>query len=339
MKHRRFLFILPALLIALAGCAAQAEPVQRTTFALGTVCTQTVYASGDGEALTLAGEELLYALDAQLSVHRAQSEVSLINARAGEWTEVSARTFSLIARAKALAEQTGGAFDPTLGVLTKAWDIAGEHPRVPAADEIASLLPLIGWQGIELDEAASCVRICEGQALDLGAIAKGLAADALAEIYRQADARGVISLGGNVYALGAKQDGAPWRVGLRDPLGTAEDYFATLAVQDVSVVVSGAYERYFEQDGKIYHHILDAQTGYPAASGLLCSVVVSADSTLADALSTALFVRGQGGLALAEAAGADALVLTEAGELFATPGFYDQYDFALNEGSNYVQAG
>jgi thiamine biosynthesis lipoprotein len=212
-------------------------------------------------------------------------------------------TIELIERALYFCELSGGAFDITVGPLVKLWDIGGDDPRLPSGAELDAVLPLIAWQGIVIDREAGTVFLArKGMRLDLGAIAKGYAADEAARIIRAARIpRAVIDLGGNILALGEKTGKKPWRVGIQNPLDDRGSYMGILEVRDKTLVTSGIYERYSEIKGKRYHHILSTADGYPVENGLLSVTVVAEKSADADALSTALFALGyEKGKALAE---------------------------------------
>ena len=182
-------------------------------------------------------------------------------------------------------------------------------------------------------------KIDEGQSLDVGAIAKGYVGDRLTELLGGKCKSALINLGGNVCALGKKPDGSDFSVGLRDPLGEEGQYFCTVAASDISIVVSGAYERNFTKDGVTYHHILDPDTGYPSDSGLLSSIIACKSSTTADGLSTAVFVLGkEKGLALVESVeGAEAMVITSDKKIYMTKGFKAEYDPEYVEGCRYEE--
>jgi thiamine biosynthesis lipoprotein len=165
----------------------------------------------------------------------------------------------------------------------------------------------------------------EGMALDLGAIAKGYACDRTAEILKEKGIKhGILDFGGNVYALGTRPDGSPWRVGIKMPIIGESGLVCFLEVSDVSVVTSGGYERYFEKDGVIYHHLLDPKTGYPVSNGLLSVSIVAKSSTYADALSTACFVLGLGdGMKLVTDFGYEGIFVTEDYKIYVTDGLKD----------------
>lgn len=286
-------FVCICLMLAcllLTGCAAEPPRADRELWAMDTLIGLTAYGPNADQALD-QGVALLNELDALLSVTNPDSAVSHVNQAAGEPVAVPAEAAALIARVGTLSAQTGGALDITLFPLVRAYGfISGEH-RAPDEAQRAELLRLVDWSAVEVD--GDTVRLEPGMAIDLGAVAKGYASQRLTELLAdQGVASAIVSLGGNVQALGARPDGSPWRVAVRDPLD-ADGVVGVVSVADTAVVTSGGYQRYFELDGVRYHHILDPATGLPADSGLLSATVVCADGTTADGLSTALFVLGK----------------------------------------------
>ena len=269
------------LVFTLCGCGAQRQTGE--WFAMDTVMTAAVYGSAD--ALD-AVEAETYRLDALLAAQKDDSEIAAVNDGA---EVVSEETAALLRRALEIAAETNGAYDPTVYPLMRAWGFTDGNYRVPADAELDALLQTTGWTEVSVD--GTTASLPEGFALDLGGIGKGYAAGRCKEILK---AHGVtsalLSLGGNVSALGSKPDGTAWTVAIEDPDGG--DYLGTVQIADQCVVTSGGYQRYFEQDGVRYWHILDPETGKPARSGMKSVTIVSADDTLADALSTALFVMG-----------------------------------------------
>jgi thiamine biosynthesis lipoprotein len=258
-------------------------------------------------------------IDALMSATRPDSELSLINAGAGAApVSVSPELMAVLEKARYFAEISGGAFDPTVGPLVRLWNIGSDTAAVPEAAEIADALGLINWQDMILDRTRGTVLLSKpGMALDLGAIAKGYAADELAGILREAEIPGaIIDLGGNIYAFGTRPPesaGAatrPWRIGIQNPLDDRGVYAGVVELWNCSVVTSGVYERFFLYNGKRYHHILDTVTGFPVENGLVSVTVIAPSSMDADALSTALFTLGyEKGRALAEKEGVQALFI------------------------------
>lgn len=261
-------------------------------------------------------------VDSRMSEWKPTSPLAEVNARAGEAVPVPEDLRAVVKRGLALGRLTDGAFDVTWAALWGLWDFTSGAGRVPAAGAIANRVALVDYRRVVVDDAAGTVRLpAPGMKIGLGGIAKGWALDQAAAALR---ARGVrdftLSAGGQVYAAGQRGD-RPWRVGIRDPRGEADDWFAAVEARDVSVSTSGDYERFFLVDGVRYHHILDPRTGAPAR-GLRSATVVCRDATLADALSTSVMVLGAvRGLALIEALiGTEALVVDESGQVFMTSG-------------------
>lgn len=280
--------LIAAAVLLFSGCERQMHA--QSEFVLGTVCSINLYEAGSAELYgTLFAR--LRQLNDIFNNYSDSSEITRVNQNAAVApVEVSQDFFIVLKTALDFARLTGGAFDPTVGPLIKLWGF-GKEPRVPSQEEIEATKELLGWQCVKLEEHA--VRFTKsGVRLDLGAIAKGYAADCLVDILRERGVqRASISLGGNVYVYGKKRDGSLWSVAIRNPEKPGQNSFM-LKTQDATVVTSGAYERFFEQDGKIYGHIFDPATGFPADSGLASVTIVSQTSMIADALSTSLFVLG-----------------------------------------------
>lgn len=274
--------LLPVLL--LCGCA----PKEYATdfFAMDTFMTVQVLGK-DGEQLAAACERTVNTLEAALSRTREGSEVWNLNHAAGAPVEMPAAA-ELLLWSSVYSDMTGGLYDPTVARLTDLWGIGTEAERIPAQTEIDEALAHTGSKLAQAD--GHTFGLLDGAQLDLGGIAKGYAADQCAAILRDAGASGLLTLGGNIYAVGTN-GGEDWRIGIADPDNSA-GYLAVVSVRDKSVVTSGDYERFFERDGKRYHHIFDPRTGYPADSGLRSVTVIDENSTRADALTTALFVMG-----------------------------------------------
>lgn len=265
------------------------------TYAMNTVIEQKWYEESADTVYT-GMETKIREIESVLSLHLSQSEIAAINENAGvQPVEVSQPTFDLLQRAKELSEQSDGAFDITIAPVVELWGITSDHPHVPTDEELAQAMALMGLEDLVLDEEACTAYLTRpGMAIDLGGIAKGWTADQLREYARELGAeRGYVSLGGNLMIIGERPDGDPFKFGLRDPQGDASTYLGTVTLEDgCTMATTGGYERYFEEDGIRYHHVLDPRTGYPADSDLLSVAVISKDGTLADYLSTTLFVQG-----------------------------------------------
>lgn len=282
---KRTLMLICAAALLVSGCGAEKE-YTASLYAMDTVMDLTACGSGGEEALAAAKEEILR-LDGLFDRRNEGGELFALN-QSGE-LDLSADTAELLKRGCEIRGLTDGAFDMTVAPVMDLWGFYGGDYRVPADDEIAFALASVGG-GISLDGRSA--RLEPGVMLDLGGIAKGYAAEKVMDIFREKGlTSGLVSLGGNVQALGAKPDGSPWRVAVQDPDG--QGYAGVLSLTDAAAVTSGDYQRYFEENGKKYHHIIDPSTGRPAESGLRSVTVVCADGVLADGLSTALFVMGR----------------------------------------------
>lgn len=249
----------------------------------------------DSEKAVLAACDKVYELEAMLSRTDSKSEISKLNTSGGiSEVKVSEETFRLLENSVSLCRDTGGNFDITIAPIMDLWGFSGSEYRVPAEEEIAANLGLVDYSGITLDTVDFGVSFQkEGMSVDLGAIAKGYASDCVLEIMKGFDIDyALINLGGNVCVYGTKSDGAGFRVAIADPTEPGE-YSGILEVSDLSIITSGGYERYFEENGKRYIHIMDPKTGEPADSDLLSVSIIGPDGMRCDALSTALFVMGK----------------------------------------------
>ena len=309
LPFRTHLIVLSLLLaFCLPGCTlirakkAAAEPITDSFFCMDTYFTLTAYGENAEAGLAAAHAEL-ERIDELLSTGKETSEISRINrasldaaaqAQSGEmvFVGVSEETAGLVSFALECGEMTGGALDITMYPFSKLWGFTSQEHHVPTAAERKELLPLTGLSLVGADAETGIVQIQPGTQIDLGAVGKGYASSRAVSVLKEAGVESaLVNLGGNVQSLGRKPDGSDWNIGIQDP----EDDKSVIAIISDSgraVITSGGYERYFEEDGKVYHHILDPGTGRPAESDLLSVSVISEDAALADALSTALFVRG-----------------------------------------------
>ena len=293
-------------------------------------------------------EKRIEELENRLSRTKADSLVSGLN-RDGSIRHLTYDYWNLIARAKEYRDATNGAFDITIAPVMDAWGFTEDSFRVPEQSELDTLLKKVNSDAIQmLGSPSDSVTLGEGQAIDLGGIAKGYTSDCVeAVFYDHEIENGKISLGGNVFVLGTKPDGSDWRVGIKDPRNES-GLAAILSLRDAYAITSGGYERYFEENGKTYHHIIDPATGYPADSGLLSVTVVAADNgpdwagagngAMCDAFSTALFVMGEeqaldfwrnGGYDF------DLVLVTEDGRVVITAGLADRFEEVKDSGYTY----
>lgn len=323
-----------ALFLLLSGCGG---PVSDSTdfFAMDTFMTLTAWGDNqdDAHAVVSEAEQEINRLSNALSRQVEASSLAELNAANGEIVTLDPDTYAALSRAVEYAEQTGGAFDPTTAPLSDLWGIGTDAAAVPDEAAIAEALTHVGYENIELLDNNQA-RLLNGAQVDLGGIGKGYATDVVASL--REDEPLLAQLGGNIGAYGenpSSKDGL-WTVGLADPDDSA-NYIATLHIQDASIVTSGDYERYFEQNGVRYHHIFDPSTGYPAQTGLRAVTVVDKESTRADAYTTALFVMGlDKGLAFCEEHDVQAVFVTQDHKIYVTGGL----QITLADGVDYELA-
>lgn len=318
--------------LTLSACGSRDNVSAETRhFAMGTFVIQRINHK-DYNEISQSVIDRINQIELKMTVNQEGGEINALNASAGkESVTLSEDTLYVLNKAKEYAQLSRGSFDVTVGPLVKAWGVFTDNPRVPTRDEIQRLLDLVDYRDLDIDSDRSMAGLKDsGQMVDLGAIAKGYAADEAIKIYK---ANGVqsafISLGGNVATLGGKPDGTPWKVGIRNPRGPEGSYIGILSVKDKMVVSSGDYERYFEKDSVKYHHIMDPKTGYPSDSGLIGTTIVADASIDADALSTAAFVLGlEEGMKLIESLdGIEAVFVTEDKKVYITQGLISSFEF------------
>lgn len=273
-------------------------------FVFDTVCSVALFDQADKTASARDGVyndifSRLREIENLMSVTIPSSDISRIKDTAGvETVQIDNDVFEVIEKAVYFAQLSDGAFDPSIRPLVSLWDINSDNPRVPSREEIELILPLINWQNIELDAQTHSVFLKKsGMALDLGAIAKGYAADEAASIIRNAGINSaIIEFGGNIVIVGENKNKRPWRVGIQNPNDNRGVHLGIIQVsvtgEQQSIVTSGINERFFEKDGKRYHHIFSPSSGYPVENELLSVTVITPNSIDADALSTAVFVLG-----------------------------------------------
>ncbi len=335
--YKKIAAVAAVLIVALAvvwlARGQQAAKVEYTAhtrdlFAMDTYFALKAYGPAGEKALDLC-EEKVRELEGVFSVTRDDSDVSLINA--GEKHLVGEDTFRLIQEALALGRETNGALDITMYPVVRAWGFTTDSCRVPEEQELCELLEQVDYEKVATDVAGYTVLVPKGAELDLGAVAKGYTGDCLLDILRgQGVTSAMVDLGGNVQVLGSKPDGSAWKVAVRDPFDKEKE-LGVLEVTDKAVITSGSYERFFEENGKRYWHILDPEHGYPADNGLVSVTVVGDKGVRCDGLSTALFVMGkEEAIAFWKQSGDFEMILvTKEGELLVTEGL--EAHFKCNE--------
>lgn len=295
------------LIIMLVGCSNENEvntskttstttvndtiPASKEFFAMDTYMEVDAYGD-NGEKAVAKAEKEVNKLDSILSTGKSTSEISKLNKNKKQ--VVSADTMSLIKESVKISKETNSAFNPTIYPLMELWGFTTKNYYVPKDNEIKPLLNHMDIDNIKIDERKNEVSFKDSNMkIDLGAIAKGYTSSKIIDIFKENNIKsGMVTLGGNVQVLGKKPDGSLWKVGIQNPIGE-DEYLGVLQTSDKAVITSGGYERNFTKNGKTYHHILDPSNGYPANNGLTSVTIISSDGTLADALSTSLFVMGK----------------------------------------------
>lgn len=247
-----------------------------------------------------------------------------VSGTADTW-HISEDLASLLSQGLSITRESDGAFDIAIAPLTSLCDFTAEDPKVPDDAAIQKALPLCSSDGVTIDGQDITLPSDDIQ-FDVGAIAKGYIADRMKDLLVKKGVKSaIINLGGNVLCIGSKPDGTPFKVGIQKPFADRNETEAVMDITGKSVVSSGIYERCFKQGGKLYHHILNPQTGYPYDNGLISVTIISDQSVDGDALSTTCFALGlEDGLKFAEKKGVQAVFITEDYELHYTDGFQDE---------------
>jgi thiamine biosynthesis lipoprotein len=272
------------------------------------------------ERIARAVEDEARRIEFKFSRYRESSVISEINRNAGRTpVAVDEETDMLVRSALELARMTGGRFDPTVGALRHIWDF--KTGRVPSAEEIAGLLPLVNSAAVSVRDRTVFLR-CPGMEIDLGGVGKEYAVDRAAQLLRENGVRAaIVNFAGDVRTIGSRLDGSPWAIGVADPRDRVSCRFAVRVLGDAGIATSGDYERCFVKDGVRYHHILDATTGWPAR-GVASVTVVAVSAFRAGRFATAAFLLGtEAGLALLEgASGVEGTLIAEDGVMLSTNG-------------------
>lgn len=338
LVHNFTITILSALFGAalLAGCAGRPdpskEPVTRTEYALGTYISVRVYAEVEDDLLQAVFDRVME-IEEKMSVSEDDydtTELLELNRRAGaEPYQLSPDTYEVLQAAREYSELTNGAFDLTIGPLVRLWNIGSEDATVPEEHAITEAVSKVDYTDISFESNDTVYLEEAGMAVDVGAIAKGYAADQAGRILLDAGVEhALLDFGGNIFTIGKKPDGSNWRIGIQHPEEPRNQYLGILEGYDETVVTSGPYERYFVEDGVRYHHILDRDTGYPVRNGMLSSTVVAEESMEADALSTAAFVLGmeEAQELVLSTDGVEAIFVNEEKKVWISPGLRERFE-------------
>lgn len=294
-------------------------------FAMDTYMEITAYGDNAKEAVAKASARI-NELDGMLSTGNSDSEVSKLNSE--KKLKLSEDVGNIMERSLEISESTGGVFNPAIYPIMQLWGFDTKNYKVPNKKELESTLKNINESKIKYDSKTRVAKLDKKMKIDFGGIAKGYTSSEVMKVFKNNGIKsGLVSLGGNVQALGAKPDGSKWKVAVQNP-DSDESYIGVLEIVGKAVITSGGYERYFEKDGKTYHHIIDPATGYPADSGLKSVTIISSDGTLADGLSTSLFIMGIDKAKeywRANSDKFDTILLTNDNKQYVTEGIYSDY--------------
>ena len=331
------------LMLPLAGCGETKESTS-ALFAMDTTMTLIAYGKNRDSGIA-AAESVILSMDAMLDPEREGSTVWTINHANGENVVVPGQVADMLSAAKQVYQQSGGALDLTVYPLLKLWGFIDNKFYVPYDSEILDQLSRVCFDKVVLTSFPSSgtytVSMPSYGEMSFGAVAKGCAADkAIAAMRAAGVTSGIVSLGGNVQTLGLKPDGSQWRVGIDDPNNPGSSYIGVLSVGEAAVVTSGSYQRFFQDltTGSTYHHILKPQSGYPVSNNLVSVTIICKDGTMADCLSTAMFVLGEvqslnywRSYGKTDGGGFDMILITKDKRVICTKGLIE--DFTLvNEG-------
>lgn len=259
---------------------------EKTSVAMGTVVTVKLFGFGAKNDLDKIETEINGLENSVLSWRKEGSDVYRINKGSGTQVSVSPDTVKIIGQCIDISDDCGGVFDITIGNVTKLWDFGGNNQRLPSDDEIKTALGSVGYKNVSI--SGNAVQIKKGQSLDLGAVGKGFVCDKIKELLDKGRTKSaVVSVGGSLLIYGNRT----FSIGIVNPDNDKQS-MGTLKLKDTCVSTSGNYEKYFEQDGKRYHHILNATTGYPATSEFKSVTVVCESGLISDALSTVCYIAG-----------------------------------------------
>lgn len=298
-------------------------------YCLGTIINLTAYGKYAELSINEA-EKRLNNIDDKMSAFKNYSELSKINNSAGKKFEVvSPDTYFVIKKAAYYSKLSEGTFDPTIRPLVKLWNIGKDNFKIPTNYEIKEAIKLVNYEDILFnDENRSIMLRKTNQCLDVGGIAKGYAADEIKAIFKKYGVKSaLIDLGGNIYAVGKKVNNQNWNIAVQNPLNERGQFVGILNLYDKSVVTSGGYERYSLKNNKVFHHIINPKTGYPAENEIISTTIISNNSIDGDGLSTGVYILGlkKGFKLIEETAGIDAVFITKDKKICITSGIKNNF--------------
>lgn len=341
-KKVRVFTVLICLLLLTTGCrreqtAAGYKEVEKTGFLMGTLVTLKVF-DRDADKSSRAADKAfarIREIESLMSLNIEDSQVNNINEWAGiRPVEVSHDTLKVVEKGIYYGQLSEGLFDITVGPLARLWGIGTENPQIPGSTRINNALGLVDYRDVEINQETKEIFLKRpGMVIDLGGIAKGYAADEAKKVLMaEGIEHAIINLGGNVLTVGPKHDGGPWNIGIKDPYNPNGSLLGFVRIQDKTVVTSGDYERYFEKDGKRYHHILNPYTGFPGNNEIKGVTLIAHSSFDADALSTTVFLLGvEKGMQLVESLdGIEAVAITRDRQVVISSGMGDAFSISNN---------
>ncbi|HWQ30156.1 MAG TPA: FAD:protein FMN transferase, partial [Negativicutes bacterium] len=335
--------LVSVLLLSLlfTGCQGQsqnasAEPLTKTNYLLGTVVEITLYDHQDERIIDEAFSRISE-IESEMTINNAETSeiIALNNASGKNEVTLTPDTFYVVERGKYYSELSKGKFDITVGTVVKQWNIGTNYAAVPDPAELAKAVKLVDYTKLILNKDKLTAKLeDEGMKVDLGAIAKGYSADEVARILKENGVQhAIINLGGNVMTIGGNPKGTPWKIGIQDPFNPRGDFLGIVTVDNKTVVTSGTYERYFEANGKKYHHILDTTTGYPIENNLYSTSIIADKSIDGDGLSTTTLLLGlEDGMKLIEELdNVEAIFVTGNKKVYVSSGLKDIFTLTNNE--------
>ncbi|HYF75258.1 MAG TPA: FAD:protein FMN transferase [Candidatus Nitrosocosmicus sp.] len=334
MSRKAVLVAIMALLAALtlSGCQSttpapveKTGPISKTDFLLGTVVEVTIYDKSDETILDKALARIAE-IENKMTINNADTSeiITLNNASGVNEVKLSPDTFFVVEKGLEYSKRSKGAFDITVGPVVKQWNIGTEYAAIPDKDKLAEAVKLVDYERLSLNKDKLTARLADaGMKVDLGAIAKGYAADEVARVLKENGVQhAIINLGGNVMTVGGNPNGNPWKIGIQDPFNPRGEFLGIVPIKDQTVVTSGTYERFFEVDGKKYHHILNTTTGYPTDNNLYSVSIITDKSVDGDGYSTTCLLLGlEEGIKLMESTeNTEAIFITSDKKVYVTSG-------------------
>jgi thiamine biosynthesis lipoprotein len=319
---KRLLFPAITAFLLVSGCT-RPTTLQKTEAIMGTEVTVTVVARSaqEGAAAIDAVMAEIRRLDRMMSLYKDDSEITKVNLAAGRHpVKVSPEMIEVVEAASEASRLSGGVFDVTIGPLVVLWQMRLKEGKVPSAEELRKIRPLVNYRNIITDRQASTIFLKKpGMIMDFGGM-KGYIADRAADVLKKRGIHNaIIAVAGDIWVLGRREDGSPWRIGVQHPR-EHEKTLVTLALSDRYISTSGDYERFVIREKKRYHHIIDPRTGAPSR-GVISATLIGKKGALIDPLTKAPFILGPAaGMKIVETLGAEAIIVDEDGHVYMSDG-------------------